>query len=140
MDERTQAPRTPGGEPGTTAGVEWANRERLPVVEPSPGVRLRLVAGEQAMVSWVDLAPHAVLPLHSHMNEQIGLMIAGTMTIEIGGEARQVSAGDAYVIPPHVPHRVETGDEPCLVIETFAPPRADYVAMARTKEGGRREA
>ncbi|HEU0116041.1 MAG TPA: hypothetical protein VFQ80_15245, partial [Thermomicrobiales bacterium] len=60
MDERTQALHIPGGEPGTTAGVEWANRERLPVVEPSPGVRLRLIAGERAMVSWVDLAPHAV--------------------------------------------------------------------------------
>ncbi|HEX5498294.1 MAG TPA: cupin domain-containing protein [Thermomicrobiales bacterium] len=135
MADRTDALRTPGGEPGTAAGVEWANRERLPVVEPSPGVRLRLVAGERAMVSWVDLAPRSSLPLHSHMNEQIGVMVEGTMTIEIGGEARQVGAGDAYVIPPNVRHRVETGDAPCLVIETFAPPRADYVETARRTEG-----
>jgi quercetin dioxygenase-like cupin family protein len=140
MTDRADAPRTPGAEPGAAAGVEWANRERLPAVEPSPGVRLRLVVGERAAVSWVDLKPGSTLPLHSHMNEQIGLMVEGTMTIEIGGEARQVGPGDAYVIPPHVPHRVETGAAHCLVIETFAPPRADYVEMARRSagEGGRR--
>ncbi|HEU5431131.1 MAG TPA: cupin domain-containing protein [Thermomicrobiales bacterium] len=136
MADRADGLRTPGAEPGTAAGVEWANRDRLPEIEPSPGVRLRLVVGERAAVSWVDLAAGSTLPSHSHLNEQIGVMVEGTMTIEIGGEAREVSPGDAYVIPPHVPHRVEVGPERCLVIETFAPPRADYVAMAR-RGGGR---
>ncbi len=130
-DDRTETTRTPGAERGSAAGVEWAARDRLPIVEPSPGIRLQLLAGERAMASWVALEPNAVLPLHSHENEQIGLMIEGTMTIEIGGEARHVSAGDGYVIPSNVAHRVETGAEPCLVIECFAPPRADYVAAAR---------
>jgi quercetin dioxygenase-like cupin family protein len=39
------------------------------------------------------------------------------------GEKRLFRRGDAYVIPPDVPHGAVTGDEGCSSLDVFSPPR-----------------
>lgn len=79
----------------------------------------------------VDLEPGVALPEHHHENEQLGFILRGSMTFTIGGEKRQVGAGDTYVIPSHVPHDAVAGPEGCTAVDAFAPIRSDWEKLER---------
>ncbi|MDQ2942835.1 MAG: cupin domain-containing protein [Candidatus Dormibacteraeota bacterium] len=96
------------------------------------GITARAVEGERMTMAVVDLDPGAVLPEHHHENEQLGFIIAGTMTMRIGGEKRELHAGDTYAIPSDVPHDAVAGPDGATVADVFAPVRADWREMKRT--------
>ncbi len=97
------------------------------------GLVARAVEGERMTMAVVDLEPGAMLPEHHHEPEQLGFIIAGTMTMTIGGEKRELHAGDTYAIPSHVPHDAQAGPEGATVADVFAPVRADWREMKRTE-------
>ena len=74
----------------------------------------------------VELDPGAVAARHQHPNEQVGLVIQGTLDFEVDGERRQLNAGDTYVIPANVPHKAVAGPTGCVLIDVFAPIRDDW--------------
>ena len=94
--------------------------------EVAPGVVLRTMWGEKVMMSLVEVAPGAIMPLHSHPHEQTGIMMQGEFEMTIGGETRILGKGDAYVIPGGVEHGVRGLDGWSLVLDVFSPPREDY--------------
>jgi quercetin dioxygenase-like cupin family protein len=102
--------------------------ERLAIWD---GVSGRVVYGERAALVVVELEPGSVIPEHSHDNEQIGVCADGSLSFRIGGETREVRAGDTWSIPSGVPHEVETGADGAVVIETFVPARADWSELER---------
>jgi quercetin dioxygenase-like cupin family protein len=95
------------------------------------GVSGRVVYGERAALVVVELEPGSVIPEHSHDNEQIGVCADGSLSFRIGGETREVRAGDTWSIPSGVPHEVETGPDGAIVIEAFVPARADWSELER---------
>jgi quercetin dioxygenase-like cupin family protein len=95
------------------------------------GVVGRVVAGEQVTFAVIELDPNTVVPEHAHENEQIGVLAAGSLRFRIGDEERDLESGGTWRIPPHVPHAVRTGPDGAVVVEVFAPPRADWAALAR---------
>jgi quercetin dioxygenase-like cupin family protein len=95
------------------------------------GVAARAVTGERVTLSIVELDPGAVIPEHAHENEQVGMVLAGSMRFRIGDETREVAPGTTWNIGANVPHEVEVGPEGCVVVEVFAPPRADWDGLAR---------
>ncbi|MGZ4105500.1 MAG: cupin domain-containing protein [Actinomycetota bacterium] len=90
------------------------------------GVIARAVHGDLITLAYVELDPESVLPEHVHENEQVGMMISGSMSLRIGDEERVVRAGESWCIPSNVPHEVHTGSEGAVVVETFSPTRADW--------------
>ena len=46
----------------------------------------------------------AVVKLHDHPSEQFGYVIKGGFEMTIGDKKATLKAGDAYFIPPNVPH------------------------------------
>jgi quercetin dioxygenase-like cupin family protein len=82
--------------------------------------------GEKVMMSLVEVAPGAVMPLHSHPHEQTGIMMQGEFEMTIGGESRVLRPGDAYVIPGGVEHGVKGSEGWSLALDIFSPPREDY--------------
>lgn len=93
--------------------------------ELAPGVLARTFWGEGLMLVLVDLAPHAVVPAHSHPHEQAGVVLQGKLAFEIGGEQQVLGPGDVYTIPGGTPHAVRTLDHPAQVLDVFTPVRAD---------------
>jgi quercetin dioxygenase-like cupin family protein len=77
----------------------------------------------------VELDPDSVVAEHRHPNEQVGIVLSGTMRFTIGGETREIGAGMTYVIPANVPHEATAGPEGTVVIDVFAPRRADWRAF-----------
>jgi quercetin dioxygenase-like cupin family protein len=91
-----------------------------------PGVLARAVEGREMTFAVVELDAHAVVAEHRHPNEQIGIVLSGTLTFTIGGEAQDLRAGDTYVIPADVPHQAAAGPAGTVVIDVFAPTRGDW--------------
>lgn len=108
----------------------WGRREEIAPFPPVAGIEMRVVAGERLMAVWVRIEPNTVMPMHHHEHEQIGVLLEGELAMTIGDETRVLHSGDSYVIPPDVEHGAETHAAGCLVLDMFAPVRADYLALA----------
>ncbi len=92
-----------------------------------PGVEIFTMAGQNIMLSIVELAPGSVVELHSHPHEQVGTLLEGELTFTIGDEERVLSPGDSWRIPGGVVHRVVTGVSPARAVDIFYPVRDDYL-------------
>jgi quercetin dioxygenase-like cupin family protein len=90
------------------------------------GVVARTVHGERLSLAVVELEPNCVVPEHSHDNEQLGLVITGTVSFRVGTETAELGPGGTWRIPSNTPHEVHAGPEGAVVIDVFAPVRADW--------------
>ena len=108
----------------------WARKDDAPAFSPVPGLVMQAVTGGRLMANWVTIEPHREMPWHHHAHEQLGVMLEGALELTIGDETRLLRPGDAYAIPPNVPHGAVTHDEGCVVLDVFTPPRDDYRRLA----------
>jgi quercetin dioxygenase-like cupin family protein len=95
------------------------------------GVTARAVNGSRMTLALVDLEPGASVPEHHHDNEQLGFILRGSMVFTIGGEKRELGAGDTYEIPSNIPHDAVAGPEGCTAVDAFAPIRSDWEKLDR---------
>jgi quercetin dioxygenase-like cupin family protein len=93
------------------------------------GIVARAVEGERLTLAVVELDPGAVAREHSHANEQLGMVLSGAMTFRIGDETRELGPGETWTIPSNVPHEATAGPDGAVVLDVFAPPRADWDAL-----------
>lgn len=96
-----------------------------------PGVLGRVVSGDKITFAVVELSPDAVVSQHAHPNEQIGLVLKGSLTFTIGGERRELGVGETYVIRGGVPHDAVAGPDGATVVDVFSPLREDWEALER---------
>jgi quercetin dioxygenase-like cupin family protein len=105
----------------------------LPSIPPQQiweRIAARSVHGERITMSVVELDPGAVVSEHSHENEQLGIVLRGTMDFRIGDERREVGPGETWCIPADTPHEATAGAEGAVVIDVFSPPRGDFRNLA----------
>ncbi len=95
------------------------------------GVAARSIDGERLTLAVVELDPASVVAEHSHDNEQLGIVISGSVSFRVGDETRELGPGGAWRIPPDTPHEVRTGPEGAVVIDVFAPTRDDWHRAGR---------
>ena len=90
------------------------------------------VRTEEAIVTFNWIQPdHPQVPPHSHPYDQLSLVFAGTLELELDGAAHVVAAGELLYIPAGVPHTGRViGSEAVLNIDVFAPARIDYLPLA----------
>jgi quercetin dioxygenase-like cupin family protein len=84
------------------------------------------VHGERITLAIVELDPGAVAAEHNHPNEQLGIVLQGTITFRVGDEQRELGPGDTWAIPGDTPHEATAGPGGCVVIDVFTPPRDDF--------------
>jgi quercetin dioxygenase-like cupin family protein len=95
------------------------------------GVIARRVQGDQLTLAIVELEPNQPVPEHRHPNEQNGMVIRGEVRFRVGDEERLLGPGGTWQIPGDVPHSVVTGPDGAVVIDVFAPIRADWEALPK---------
>ena len=71
-----------------------------------PAVSRRVVHTENLTIARLDIQKDAVVPEHSHVNEQVATVERGALQFHIGGRDQVVRAGEILAIPPNVPHSV----------------------------------
>lgn len=108
--------------------MAFLSPENLQKCELFPGAQSGLVAGEHIMLSFLEMAEGAVVPEHSHPEEQAGLVLEGSIRLRIGEEEKVLDAGQAYIVPPDVLHSGIVLDGPFRVLDIFGPPRDDYLS------------
>ena len=105
---------------------------QLPVQQIWDGVVARTIEGARMSFAVVELSPGSIVSQHDHPNEQMGIVLRGTLTFTIGDETRELGAGDTYNIPGGVKHRVVTGADGAVVVDVFSPVRADWSRFEKT--------
>jgi quercetin dioxygenase-like cupin family protein len=95
------------------------------------GVRGRAVHGERLTLTVVELEAETLVPEHSHDNEQVGMVVTGSIIFRVGDEVRELGPGGTWCIGPHVPHEARTGPNRAVLVETFAPCRDDWKQLER---------
>jgi quercetin dioxygenase-like cupin family protein len=102
----------------------------VPVIDVwGEAVRARRIEGERVTLALIELAPDSTVPGHRHENEQLGMVITGSVTFTVGDETRQLGPGGTWRIPSDTPHQVSVGPDGAVVIDIFAPTRADWDAL-----------
>jgi len=90
------------------------------------GITTRIFPGQHAMLSVVRIEPHATGTVHSHPQEQWGVLLEGECVRIQGGEERAMRAGDFWHTPGGVSHGIRTGALGATVLDIFSPPREEY--------------
>ena len=90
----------------------------------------RPLHGERLAVGILDFEPLTHVPEHRHDNEQLGLVLKGSITMVIDGERRELRVGDMYSIRG-IPHSGEAGPDGARVVDVFSPVRTDWNATPR---------
>ena len=78
------------------------------------------------MIAHVYLAKGAIVPEHSHHNEQITYILEGRLRFFFPDETIDVGAGEVLTIPAHLPHKAEALED-TLDVDVFHPPREDWL-------------
>jgi len=86
----------------------------------------RAIVGSQLNLGVLELDPNGHVPMHEHPNEQIGIIVRGSITWIVGDEREEFGPGGTWNYPAGVPHECIAGPEGAILIEGFAPPRADW--------------
>lgn len=111
---------------GTRAKPELHSFATMPVEQMSPTIGRQFVTGEGAMLARIVLEKGAVVPEHSHHNEQISYILEGALRFVVGGEEKVVRAGEVLIIPGNVPHSAEALER-TVDLDVFTPPRQDWI-------------
>ncbi len=101
----------------------------LPREELNPLIGRRLITGDRMMIAHVYLAKGAIVPKHSHENEQLTYILEGRMRFSFGddeSEVVEIEAGEVLTIPSHLPHKAEALED-TLDVDIFHPPRQDWL-------------
>ena len=109
--------------------VTFYRWEEMPKERVSDMLDRRLITGDRMMLTHVYLKKGAIVPQHSHENEQITYILEGGLRFWIGDDEAQVidvTAGEVLHIPSHVPHKAEALMD-TLDVDIFSPPRQDWL-------------
>lgn len=90
------------------------------------GMTTRIFSGEQAMLSVVKMEANARGQIHSHPQEQWGVLLEGSGVRIQNGREVTVNKGDFWRTPGGVPHGFRAGPSGATVLDVFAPPREEY--------------
>ncbi|HEX2172424.1 MAG TPA: cupin domain-containing protein [Dehalococcoidia bacterium] len=127
-------------------GVAKVHLPRYSSVETRPGMRHRDIVGEPLGVTSFFigdslLAPGSGVPLHTHPIEEVLIALEGDVTVVAGDETIQLSAEEAVVVPPGVPHKFQNRSGSQARLMSAAPwDRATFFREATTYlEGAPRE-
>jgi quercetin dioxygenase-like cupin family protein len=107
----------------------WHSWNEMPKEQVIDGIERRIINGDRMMLSHVYLRKGAVVPRHSHENEQFTYILEGVLRFwigEDGSDVVDVRAGEVLHIPSNVPHKAEALED-TLDVDVFSPPRQDWL-------------
>ena len=108
--------------------LKYTSFAEIPVEQLNPFIDRQFVYGERGMLARIFLRKGAIVPKHSHDNEQISYVLEGALRFTMGdGQVITVRSGEVLVIPANMPHMAEALED-TLDLDIFTPPRADWIA------------
>jgi quercetin dioxygenase-like cupin family protein len=109
-----------------TAQLKHLRWDQVELETLNPLLQRQLIVGHQVMLTRVLLKKGCIVPLHSHVNEQLSYILEGALKFFIDGQEIVVRAGQVLTIPPNMPHKAEALED-TVDLDIFHPPRADWI-------------
>lgn len=95
-----------------------------PLEHPFPGIARRTNQTAQATVTAYAFDPGAAFPIHTHPEEQITVVLEGTVVFDVEGERHALGPGETYVVTANLEHGLEAGPEGARFLAVVVPRRA----------------
>ncbi len=98
-----------------------------------PGVKNTiLITGEMQMLVLIKIDPTAKIPLHSHINEQVGICLKGKVEFLTGEGSVVIEENMSYLFKSNEKHGCRPlSKEGVTLLESFSPPRADFLTLVK---------
>ena len=113
--------------------VKTNSIDKAPRVSPAKGVEIIILGhSDKVMLVHIIAQQGSVIADHSHPHDQIGTCIRGEGELVSGGKKFKTVPGASWSIPGGETHSwINTAKSETILIETFSPPREDYLSKAK---------
>ncbi len=105
--------------------IDWNTVKATAMPATGGSVTRQFVHGEQSTLARIAFTAGASLPAHRHHNEQFSTVLSGRMEFLVGEETTVVETGESIHLPSEMWHGA-VALEDSVVLDVFAPPRADW--------------
>ena len=102
------------------------NWESIELERMTAGISRRVIHSERQTTARIYMQKDAVVPRHSHDNEQMSHLLEGRLRFEFDDESIEAVPGDVIEIVSDRPHRV-VALEDSVAMDVFTPVREDWV-------------
>ena len=103
--------------------TSWKSTE---VEKLNDTISRQMISGDNATISQLFFQRGAIVPRHSHVNEQYSWIISGALKFVFDDREIVAGAGEVLVIPPNVPHSAVAVDD-TVDVDFFSPRREDWI-------------
>ncbi len=110
----------------TRAQVKYLRWSEVELENLNPLLQRQLIVGHELMLTRVLLKKGCIVPMHSHVNEQLSYILEGALKFWIDGREIVLRAGEVLTIPPNMPHKAEALED-TVDLDIFHPPREDWI-------------
>jgi quercetin dioxygenase-like cupin family protein len=105
------------------------NWDDIPEEVVRPGVRRRVYSTDDVMIAWHSLDVGMALNPHKHDDfDQLVYIAEGVCDYYVGDTPHRMRAGSLMLVPAGHLHHVVPVEAPCINIDIFVPPRADFAS------------
>ncbi len=98
--------------------------EGLPVSEPFVGLRRRTFDAAGSTVNEYSFEPGASFPIHRHPEEQVTLILEGSVELTAEGATTQLGPGSWSIVDGDVEHGITAGPDGARIVAIVTPRRA----------------
>jgi quercetin dioxygenase-like cupin family protein len=106
--------------------LKYSRWQDIGLEDLNPLLQRQFVVGGDLMIARVLLKKGCVVPMHSHVNEQLTYILEGALKFFINGKEIVVRAGEVLCIPPNMPHEAHALED-TVDLDVFNPPRQDWI-------------
>jgi len=108
------------------SALEKSSWKTMEIEQLNDKLSRQMISGENATISQLLLKKGAVVPRHSHLNEQYSWIISGALKFIFDDREILVGAGEILLIPANVAHSA-VALEDTVDVDIFAPRREDWI-------------
>jgi quercetin dioxygenase-like cupin family protein len=98
----------------------------VPLEQMNAQIARQVIHTETMTIARLTLKKGAIVPRHSHPNEQVSNLESGRLRFVFDDADLMAEAGDSVQIPGGVPHLVEALED-SVALDLFSPPREDWI-------------
>jgi quercetin dioxygenase-like cupin family protein len=108
--------------PSNYTVFELTNIEEKEIVK---GFKGKFIHTTNNTLAYWQIEKGAILPVHSHIHEQVTQLLTGEFELTIDGETNIYKNGNIVIIPANVLHGGKAITD-CTIFDIFSPVREDY--------------
>jgi unsaturated pyranuronate lyase len=99
-----------------TRGVSLYRWDELPLDKVTEMVARKAIVGTRQTLAQSYLKAGALVPQHSHTDEQMIYVLQGALKVQVAGEIATVREGEVLVVPAGAAHQAEALDDTFVMV------------------------